>query len=607
MDDGCPAVARPSARFEHCLPFGAHHLGDGLTRFRFWAPAQAQILLEVEGFRPCLMRKGSDGIHEVEVPCTPGAHYRYRLDNSLGVPDPCSRAQTGGVHGSSVVVDPLAYEWRHPDWRGRPWHETVIYELHAGVCGGYAQVMKQLPELVELGVTAIELMPIAQFPGQRNWGYDGALPFAPQSSYGTPEQLKCLVDTAHGLGLQMFLDVVYNHFGPEGCYLHHYAPQFFRADRVTPWGPAIDFRQVHVRDFFTHNVLYWLEEYRFDGLRFDAVHQMEDCGWLREIAESVRLRFSGQRHVHLMLENEAYDMPLLRRSAASGYDAQWNDDFHNAVHVLLTHEDEGYYRNFSEAPAHRLAQCLAEKPAFPRGGPVAGDGVEERPAPGVPPQAFVSFLQNHDQVGNRAFGERLIMLAEPEALHAALALLLLSPQIPLIFMGEEWGSRDPFLFFTDHPPALARAVREGRRNEFRQFSSFLAHDLDVPDPNDPASFIASVPTPSHVEDIVSRQWRERYRTLLALRHRHIIPRLQDPRTQQGARTAVLGVEVIGSAAVRARWRLGDARELCITVNLADEAVPCARPPGVVLYDSSAGRTQQASQVMPPLCCRATLN
>ena len=320
--------------FAHDLPFGATLIGEHGARFRLWAPAASSVLLEIDGEAAKTMQAAGDGWFEADANCSAGARYLYRVDDLL-VPDPASRAQSPDVHGPSVVVDPRAYVWRTPKWMGRPWEETVLYEVHAGLLGGFKGVTEHLSDLVDLGVTAVELMPIADFPGARNWGYDGVLPYAPDSTYGPPDALKALVDRAHELGLMIFLDVVYNHFGPDGNYLPTYAPGFFREDLHTPWGGAIDFRRPEVARFFTENALYWTQEYRFDGLRFDAVHAISEPAWLDEMANTVRVAAEPGRHIHLIVENEENSVTRLR----SPFDAQWNDDFHNVLHVLLTGEN----------------------------------------------------------------------------------------------------------------------------------------------------------------------------------------------------------------------------------------------------------------------------
>ncbi|MBP5090235.1 malto-oligosyltrehalose trehalohydrolase, partial [Pseudomonas chlororaphis] len=472
--------------------------------------------------------------------------YRFNIDERIRVPDPASRAQDGDVHGPSLVVDPQAYRWQHPHWQGRPWHQAVIYELHVGVLGGYREVEKHLPRLVELGITAIELMPLAEFPGDRNWGYDGVLPYAPEASYGSPDDLKHLIDCAHGLGLAVMLDVVYNHFGPDGNYLHHYAKAFFREDRHTPWGAAIDFRRQPVRDFFIDNALMWLLEYRFDGLRLDAVHAIDDPDFLHELAQRVRQRIDPARQVWLTLENEHNQASLLEQH----FDAQWNDDGHNALHVLLTGETDAYYADFAERPTEKLARCLSQ--GFAYQGHVTRHGTARgEPSGHLPPSAFVLFLQNHDQIGNRAFGERLVRLAEPQALRAATVLLLLSPMIPLLFMGDELAAPQPFLFFTSHHGELADAVREGRRGEFAAFSAFAdPHKREqIPDPNAPDTFLASRP---QADPDQGEQTRALYRQLLQLRREHIVPYLP------GAEA--LGAEVLAEGALCARWRLGNGQE-----------------------------------------------
>ncbi len=555
--------------FSYELHSGATLLADGTTRFRLWAPAQETVSVALEGGPILPMQHTADGWFEVTAPAAAGTAYRYRLADGTLVPDPASRAQQGDVHDASLVVDPHRYAWRNPTWRGRPWRETVLYELHAGLLGGFAGVTRELPRLAALGITAIELMPVNDFPGQRNWGYDGVLPYAPDTSYGTPDELKALVDAAHDVGMMVFLDVVYNHFGPDGNYLSLYAPQCFREDRQTPWGGAIDFRRPEVRAFFTDNVLYWLMEYRFDGLRFDAVHAILEQDWVDEMAATVRATIEPGRHVHLVLEHHNHVGHL-----EQDVDAQWNDDGHNVLHVLLTGEDSGYYADYADQPAHKLARCLAE--GFVYQGEMADYTGEVRgiPSAHLPPTAFVLFLQNHDQIGNRAFGERLTTLVEPAALEAAIALQLLCPQIPLLFMGEETASRTPFLFFTDHHAELADAVREGRRGEFARFPAFADPDSRerIPDPNAPQTFQASVP---HADPTQSARREALYRQLIALRAGQLVPRLDGTRS--------LGAHAIGPKAVDARWRLGDGSVLSLAINLAPEPVAFDPPSGNLLF------------------------
>ncbi|NJJ60264.1 maltooligosyl trehalose hydrolase [Pseudomonas sp. SJZ103] len=566
-------------------PHGAFMLDAQHTRFALWAPDAFYVSVELENGKSIAMLPQADGWFETEVKCPAGTRYRYNIDGEMDVPDPASRAQASDVHGWSLVVDPLAYPWRHANWQGRPWHEAVIYELHVGAMGGYAEVEKHLPRLAELGVTALELMPLAQFPGERNWGYDGVLPYAPHSSYGSPEQLKHLIDSAHEHGLAVILDVVYNHFGPDGNYLGQYAKGFFQEDVHTPWGAGIDFERREVRNFFLDNALMWLLEYRFDGLRLDAVHAIDNPGFLQELAHRVRQQVDTGRHVWLVLENELNQASLLKED----FDAQWNDDFHNVLHVLLTGETDAYYSDFAQDPTTKLARCLGE--GFIYQGHTTRHGHERgEPSSELRPTAFVSFLQNHDQIGNRALGERLHQLCSPQALKAATALLLLSPMIPLMFMGDEANASEPFLFFTDHHGELAEAVREGRRNEFADFAAF--HDPErrerIPDPNALSTFEQSAPV------IAGNEHAQLYRQLLSLRHRHIVPHLP------GAEA--LGAQVLAYAAVSARWRLGNGSLLQIDLNLS--ATPLDHPATApVLFETPALQGAQ----LPPFSARVTLS
>ena len=565
-----------STRHAYPLSSGAQIVAPDKTLFRIWAPSASSVTVELEKGQSFPMHpaaQGSAGWYECEIACGPGTEYRYHVvrDNgdALAVPDPASRAQAGDVHDASVVVDPHAYEWKQSGWLGRPWHETVLYELHAGALGGFEGVMKKLPELAALGITAVELMPVSDFPGARNWGYDGVLPFAPDTAYGTPEQLKQLIDTAHGLGLMVFLDVVYNHFGPDGNYLGAYASPFFRDDLHTLWGQAIDFRKREVRNFFIENALYWLMEYRFDGLRFDAVHAISEQDWLEELAQQIRQTVEPDRHVHLVLEHDGNAAHLLGGPENKKFDAQWNDDLHHVLHVLLTGEKEGYYVDYADEPAKRLARGLTEgfvyqgDPSAHREGELRGE-----PSAHLPPTSFLMFLQNHDQIGNRAFGDRLTTLAKPEALRAANALMLLSPHIPMLFMGEEIGTTQPFLYFTDHTDAkLAEAVREGRRQEFAKFPSFADPEkrAHIPDPNDESTFLRSIPNWEAPADSgeASLSWLNWTSKLLALRRNQIVPRIPGAKAIDGT--------VLGASAAAARWKMGDGTTLVLAINLGDES------------------------------------
>ncbi|ANI14939.1 malto-oligosyltrehalose trehalohydrolase [Pseudomonas citronellolis] len=529
---------------------GALPQPDGLTRFALWAPDARRVDLQLGDGSRLPMQALDDGWYSLEIPCAAGSAYRFCIDERLSVADPASRVQAGGVEADSLVLDHTAYAWQSREWRGRPWHETVLYELHVGLFDGFTALLDFLPGLVELGVTAIELMPLGAFPGRRNWGYDGVLPYAPAAAYGTPENLKRLIDQAHLLGLMVFVDVVYNHFGPQGNYLGEYASGFF-GEQPTPWGHAIDFARPAVREFFIGNAEMWVRDYRVDGLRLDAVHAIADKDFLVELAGRARAAAQG-RHLHLVLENEDNQASLLRK----GFDAQWNDDLHHVLHHLLTGEREGYYADYAEATTAKLCACLGEGFVFQGQRDHRGRARGE-PSAGLPPLAFVAFLQNHDQVGNRALGERLVALSRPERLRVAVALVLLAPMVPMLFMGEEWGERNPFLYFTDYQGELAKAVSDGRRQEFAAFGRFSGA---IPEPNDYETFVASRPRPEHADG----NWRAHYRRLLELRHAWLIPRLGG--------TRALGAVPLGEAAVSARWRLGDGSLWRIEFNLGSEQV-----------------------------------
>ena len=601
------------------MPFGAEP-DDGGTRFRLWAPGARQVELllgDADGEQSLTLTSHADGWHQTDLPGVgAGYRYRYRIDGDLCVPDPASRCNPDDVHGASLVVDPLAFDWQDAGWRGRPWHEAVIYELHIGTFsagGDFDGVRRRLDYLVDLGVTAVELMPVADFPGRRGWGYDGVLPFAPDSAYGSPAALKTLVQEAHARGLMALLDVVYNHFGPDGNYLHAYTPTFFNPAHHTPWGAAINFDapgSAVVRDFFIHNALYWLEEFHFDGLRLDAIHAICDDSRpdiVEALCAAVRAGPGRQREVHLILENDHNCARYLRRDADGRppcATAQWNDDFHHAAHVLATGEDDGYYVDFVHRPAARLGRCLAEGFAYQGDPSPFRDGAARgEPSAHLPPPAFVDALQTHDQVGNRAFGERLHQLAPAPAVEALIAVLLLAPQVPMLFMGEEFATEQPFLFFCDFGPELAQAVTDGRRREFARFTRFAdpATRQRIPDPGAEATFAASVLDWTVIDRPPHAARLALYRRLLALRRRHITPRLA------GMPGGQAGYALTGERALTVHWRLGDGSRLALAANLADQATELAPQPGRVLYLSdSLDAAQHATGRLPPWSVAWTL-
>jgi len=583
-------------RRHHELPFGAELSAIGV-RFRLWAPRAKSVALVLEDGPELPMEAEPDGCFALMTEeARAGSRYRYRVDGEP-YPDPASRFQPEGVHGASEVIDPTAYEWRDADWRGRPWHELVLYELHLGAFserGDFFGAIGNLDHLVELGATAIELMPIAECPGRLNWGYDGVQWYAPSRRYGRPDELKALVDACHAHGVAVLLDVVYNHFGPEGNYLHAIAPDFFTERHHTPWGAAINYdgpRSRPVRDFVLHNALYWLEEFHLDGLRLDAVHAILDEGTpdiLAELAQTVRRCMTG-REVHLVLENDRNEARRLGRD----YTAQWNDDVHHALHVLLTGEHRGYYSDYAERPIEHLGRALATgfayqgEPSEHRSGHRRGE-----PSDHLPASAFVSFLQNHDQIGNTPFGTRIAAVAPEPLVHAAITIVLLSPQIPLLFMGEEWATRRPFPFFCDFGPPLDDAVREGRRREFAHYPEFADPEAQrhIPDPNAAATFAAACLDWSEPNEPSHARWLDRYRELLAIRHREIMPRL--------AGIAPGGdYELLGPTALRVAWRLGDSSRLVLLADFGTEPALLPEPirGGRLLYSSG----EPPNDVLPP--------
>lgn len=506
---------------------GAVYLGGGWCRFRVWAPraerVEVHLVAPEERLFPLLPE--ARGYHAAVVEgVEPGSRYLLRLDGRLERPDPASRFQPEGVHGPSQVVDPAAYTWGDTGWTGLPLSDYVFYELHVGTFtpeGTLSAAARRLGELSELGVTAVELMPVAQFPGGRNWGYDGVFPYAVQDTYGGPDALKAFVDRCHRHGLAAVLDVVYNHLGPEGNVLADFGPYF--TDRYkTPWGPALNFDgpdSDEVRRYFLENALRWLAEFHFDALRLDAVHGIFDLSarpFLQELSEAVDdLAHRLGRRLYLIAESDRNDprtvMP--RQQGGLGLHAQWCDDFHHALHGLLTREEGGYYADYG-AP-EQLAT------AFRQGYVFTGQYSRYRrrrhgsPPAAITPWQLVVFAQNHDQVGNRAEGERLTALASPAGLRVAAAAVLLAPYLPLLFMGEEYGETAPFLYFTSHSDAhLIEAVRRGRREEFAAF----AWKEEPPDPQDPATFRRSG---LRWEPAALQPWqralREYYRELIALR------------------------------------------------------------------------------------------
>jgi maltooligosyltrehalose trehalohydrolase len=473
---------------------------------RVWAPEARSIDLVLEstkGSSPRLPLKSTgDGYFTGRFPEIPaGTQYRFLVDGDRALPDPASRFQPEGVHGPSQVVDPAQFAWTDATWTGLSMEDLILYELHVGTFspeGTFNGVRKKLQHLQSLGITAIELMPVADFPGDRGWGYDGVDLFAPARCYGTPDDLRQLVDDAHTMNIGVFLDIVYNHLGPEGAYLGAFSPYYFSSRHKSPWGDAVNLDNTHcrpVRDFFIENALHWIHEYHIDGLRLDATHAMVDDSathFLQELTEKVNTSLRQERKVLLIAEDDRNLAKLIQPVDQGGYglDGVWADDFHHQIRRMLAGDDDGYFQDFT-GDTEDLAQTIrqgwfytGQKSAFrktPRGTPTTG----------IPPQKFVHCIQNHDQVGNRALGDRLNATLDPAAFRAVSALLLLSPATPLIFMGQEWGASAPFCYFTDHPEALGKSVTEGRRNEFRHFKAFSDPESrkTIPDPQALSTFL----------------------------------------------------------------------------------------------------------------------
>lgn len=591
------------------MPFGTRIEKGDRVSFRLWAPGADQVELRLQDKSieyNLAMKQETDGWFNITTSFPAKAfRYQYRIDGEHTVPDPASRYQPEDVNGPSQVIDPNEWQWSDRDWKGLPWEQAVFYQVHVGTFseeGTFAGLKKRLDYLVDLGVTAIQLMPIADFSGRYNWGYDGVLPFAPDSSYGSPDDLKDLIDSAHAKGLMVFNDVVYNHFGPEGNYLHLYAPAFFTPDYKTPWGAAIDFdpeRNHWVRQFFIHNALYWLEEYHFDGLRLDAVHAIFDDTvphFLEQLAEVVRQRTSPERHVYLVLENDNNSSHYLEHDQAKRYrsfDAQWNDDIHHALHVLLTGESTGYYQDYIHRPIQSLGRCLTEgfayqgEPSPYRNGKRRGDYCAN-----LQLRSFISFLQNHDQIGNRALGERISCLCSAQALRAATAIVLLTPPPPLLFMGQEWACSRPFNFFVDFPEPLGEQVAEGRLQTFSKFTVFTDSEIQqkIPRPNRLETYQAAKLPWQEINLSAHRHWLEFHRELLRIRSHFISHRVSG---MTGLQTQYRTWE---ERALTVNWCLSDGSILMLIANLSHDSTRIdSRVDGEVLFATDSKITKDLNE------------
>jgi maltooligosyltrehalose trehalohydrolase len=510
------------------LPFGAIVSGSrkGAVQFSVLCDRASEVAVSLvdgtgrERERHALAPMG-EGVFAAAVDgVVPGALYYFLLDGTR-VPDPFARFLPASVHGPAEVVDP-AYPWAHGWGPGRPLGEQIIYELHVGTFtpeGTYEAARQKLPLLKELGITTIELLPLASFAGQRGWGYDGVALFAPHAAYGRPEELRRFVDEAHALGLGVILDVVYNHMGPSGNYLASYSGRYFKKDGDNPWGQGFNFEDWPMRALVLENVRYWLADFRFDGLRLDATHTIHDQSPRHILEEAAAVAHAAHPNAIVIAEDERNEAALVERF---GLDALWADDFHHAVHVTATREAHGYYKSFAPGVA-TIAETVRGGWLFQGQTSPSTDKPRGTNTARLPAHAFIYALQNHDQIGNRALGERLVHLVGPEMSAGLAALLLFLPMTPLLFMGEEWGASSPFLYFTDHDPELGRLVSEGRRKEFRDFPAFATQEgaALIPDPQVESTFLRS-------KLRWDERWREPHASLLSLYQRLIHLRKTDP-------------------------------------------------------------------------------
>ena len=559
-----PAVKRSNAANVHSMPFGVSLEGNGVASFRLFAPGANHICLELQGTEPAPMVAGSDGWHELRTSAAVGSRYRFVLADGNRVPDPASRYQPEDVHGPSEIIDPSSFKWTDQEWQGRIWAEAILYELHVGTFtkqGTFQAAMEKLDHLVELGITAIELMCLSDFAGNRNWGYDGVLIFAPDSAYGPPNAVKAFINAAHTRGIMVILDVVYNHLGPEGNYIPRYFPQINSDRHETPWGKALNFDGEHgdvVREYILHNALYWIEEFHVDGLRLDASHTMIDESArhiLVELHDRVQALACG-RPIHLILENE-YNIEGRVGRDQSGrvtmYTAQWNHD--------ITHLLGAVFTNLCEPDkieeSAKLAKALAE------GFVIAAEMKPDAPPCSVPPTAFVSFIQTHDLVGNRVFGDRIFAAALESPVRAIASIYLLAPQIPMLFMGEEWGASTPFPFFCDYHGDLAEAVRKGRCEQLARLDPAPTRDelKRAPDPQADSTLRSAQMDWHELMQPVHAEWFEWYKRLIKVRSEAVVPLLS------GLSQSCASTEVIGPGAFTIRWTLRGGAKLELATNL----------------------------------------
>ncbi len=567
-----------------------------MTRFDVWAPDRSSVALELDGGSQA-MAAGEGGWWHLDVPdAVPGTRYRFSLDGGPGRPDPRSRWQPDGIDGPSATVDHSAFQWTDAAWRGRTWPSVVLYELHVGTFteeGTFDAAIGRLDHLVDLGVNAIEVLPVAEASGERGWGYDGVDLWAPHHAYGGPEGMKRLVDAAHARGISVVLDVVYNHLGPAGNYLAEFGPYF--TDRYeTPWGSAVNVDGAgsdEVRRFIIDNAIAWMEDYHVDGLRLDAVHAIIDQSALpilEELAGSVDdLAAHLGRPLWLIAESDRNDPRLVtsRQAGGFGLTASWNDDWHHALHAALTADRDGYYEDYG--PLSLVARCFERVFAYGRDWSVHRNRHHGRPAGDLPRHAFLAYLQNHDQIGNRAVGERSAAMMSPGRLRVAAALVLCGPSVPMLFMGEEWGASTPWLYFTDHQdPDLGASVSEGRRKEF---SYFGWNPDDVPDPQERATRDRSVLQWSEIGESPHRELLAWHRDLIRLRRA-----LPDLTATGPSDTVAVADDTAGTLQVRRRG-------VVLSANIGPAAQRMEVPPGhrLILGSDDGIEVGEGWVVVPP--------
>ena len=563
--------------------YGTNFSKDGSIIFNFWAPDAKEVVL-------CINNQGQKQEFEMQEEdnkhfkyalkdLKSGSLYGYKVDGNLVVPDPASRYQPDGVHGVSELLNPFEFNWEQDSsWKGMDFKDAIFYELNVGTFtekGTFLSAIEKLDYLVELGITAIELMPLGEFSGDRNWGYDGVLLYAPDSCYGRPEDLKEFIKQAHKRGVMVFLDVVYNHLGPDGNYLYTYAKsQFFNHDIKTPWGDAINFKNKNVREFIITNSIYWLDEFHFDGLRLDAIHAISDDSVpdvIEELTQRVSHYFKGERKVHIVVENDDNEVKYLGGAESGRAQAQWNDDVHHCLHLLATNEKDGYYNDytqeFSKHPtSYHLARALTQGYSYQgesshyRGGEQRGDNSSH-----LPLYSFVNFIQNHDQVGNRALGERISLLTDAKSLMAIAFINLLAPSVPLLFMGEEWGAKTPFYFFCDFKGNLASSIRDGRRREFSRFEQFKdpKNQELIPDPCALKTFEDSKLNWAELNEESHARIFNFYKSLIKTRKKEVIPILNKIIKKE--------FEVMGEKSFCCSWEL-ENEYLILIANFEDAKI-----------------------------------